>query len=319
MIRAYSAIIPLYNKERHIIRALESAVAALKSFKHEVIVVDDGSTDQGAFAVENFADSHPELPIKLFRQPNRGVSVARNVGIDRALYGYVLLLDADDQWREGFVKVIDDLVRSYPDAGMFATAYADVWHGNEPVVPKYYGVPAYSSGGILNRYFLSRAKGAEPVCASAVCLKKTVCKRAGGFPEEFTHGEDKIFWARIALKEKIAWSEEIGANRYRYGDNRSDKELTPDRAHHYVDELKQLLDSSDCMELTKNDIRKDMAKGLELYAKLLVVSRQRIKALKIAFRIMPYISVFRSIDLFVRLLIPRRILFQLRKVKAYVR
>ena len=82
---------PLYNKEKHVARAVESVLG--QSYSNiELIVIDDGSTDKSAEVVERFKDNR----IKLIRQENLGVSAARNTGIEWSQATIIAFLDADD-------------------------------------------------------------------------------------------------------------------------------------------------------------------------------------------------------------------------------
>jgi len=94
-----SVIIPLYNKEKYIERALRS-VLAQEHQPLEIIIVDDGSTDDSAEKIRNFND----LRILLIKQENAGPGAARNAGLARARAKYVAFLDADDEWMPSFLK-----------------------------------------------------------------------------------------------------------------------------------------------------------------------------------------------------------------------
>ncbi len=117
-----SVVMPLYNKEKYVVRAVESALSQ-ETAVHEVIVVDDGSTDSGPAHVAALGDAR----VRLIRQPNGGVSSARNAGIELATGEYVAFLDADDVWLPGFVGELLVLMRQFPQAGLYATAYVRVW------------------------------------------------------------------------------------------------------------------------------------------------------------------------------------------------
>jgi glycosyltransferase involved in cell wall biosynthesis len=90
---------------------------------HEVIVVDDGSTDSGPAQLASLGDDR----VRLMRQPNGGVSVARNTGIEAASGEVVAFLDADDAWLPGFVDELLTLMQQFPQAGLYATSYVRVW------------------------------------------------------------------------------------------------------------------------------------------------------------------------------------------------
>lgn len=96
--RLVSAIIPVYNCEQYLAEAIESVLA--QTYRPlEIIVVDDGSTDQSA----NIARSYKE--IQYIYQPNQGVSVARNTGLAAAQGEFIAFLDADDVWLPNKLKV----------------------------------------------------------------------------------------------------------------------------------------------------------------------------------------------------------------------
>jgi glycosyltransferase involved in cell wall biosynthesis len=117
-----SVVIPLYNKEKYIARAVRSALSQGPAI-HEVIVVDDGSTDSGPAQLASLGDDR----VRLMRQPNGGVSTARNTGIEAATGEYVAFLDADDAWLPGFVDELLMLMQQFPQAGLYATSYVRVW------------------------------------------------------------------------------------------------------------------------------------------------------------------------------------------------
>lgn len=87
-----SVVIPAYNCEKHIKRALDSVLAQTRR-PDEIIVVDDGSTDRTAEIADSFGSK-----IKLIKQENAGASVARNTGIQAATGQWIAFLDADDEW-----------------------------------------------------------------------------------------------------------------------------------------------------------------------------------------------------------------------------
>ena len=91
-LNAISVVLPTYNRLPFLRRALDSVLAQSLS-PQEVIVVDDGSTDNTAAAIEN-----EYREVKIFRQDNAGVSAARNTGIKAAVGNWIALLDSDDEW-----------------------------------------------------------------------------------------------------------------------------------------------------------------------------------------------------------------------------
>ncbi len=100
-----SVVIPLYNKEREVERAVRSVLGQTR-LPLEIIVIDDGSTDGSAVVTERLGAPL----VKLISQSNHGVSTARNRGIAEARGRYVALLDADDAWEPGYLAKIEQLI-----------------------------------------------------------------------------------------------------------------------------------------------------------------------------------------------------------------
>ena len=111
-----SVVIPMYNSENTIIRTLES-VRNQTAFELilEIIVVDDGSTDDSFIVVNNYANAHKEMPIIIIKKENRGVSSARNEGMKVAKGEYIALLDADDEWLPNKLEIQMKTMKKYPE------------------------------------------------------------------------------------------------------------------------------------------------------------------------------------------------------------
>jgi glycosyltransferase involved in cell wall biosynthesis len=194
----YSIVIPLYNKASTINRAIDS----IFSQKHdvEILIVDDGSTDQGPSIIKNRND----VQIKLIQQENHGVSHARNIGIKHSSNELVAFLDADDQWHVGYLDMIDFLVQTFPSAGAYSTSYKiDDDEGlkdlNHPqVTQNFIGVPNYFKWAKYGQFF----------CSSSIVVRKTALKTIEGFREDLWYAEDVDMWSRLALLFSIAYSSE---------------------------------------------------------------------------------------------------------------
>ena len=104
-----SVVIPTYNRAKLIRRAIDSALRQLRP-GDEIIVVDDGSTDNTAAVVTAFGP-----PVQYFPTPNGGAGRARNVGIDHATGNLVAFLDSDDEWFDGKLALQRSLMQSCPE------------------------------------------------------------------------------------------------------------------------------------------------------------------------------------------------------------
>ena len=195
-----TVVIPLYNKESSIARALDSVLAQTYQ-DFEVVVVDDGSTDDGAAVVEQYTDSR----IRLICQANAGVSAARNRGIEEANGEYVAFLDADDEWLPEFLEEIVALQQEFLDCRAFATNYIINSRGvKSPTILR--KIPIQGEHGVLSNYFEVASCSHPPVCSICVCIERELLQHIGGFPLGITSGEDLLTWARIAVHTHWAYS-----------------------------------------------------------------------------------------------------------------
>ena len=114
----FSVIMPVYNKAPYVVKAVESVLSQTCG-DWELIVVDDGSKDGSSDLVKPYRDPR----IRLHRQENAGVSVARNTGAAMAGGEYLCFLDADDWWEPAFLAEMSGLIDRHPDGGIYGTSY----------------------------------------------------------------------------------------------------------------------------------------------------------------------------------------------------
>jgi glycosyltransferase involved in cell wall biosynthesis len=119
-----SVIIPLYNKVLFIKEAIHSVISqTIQDF--EIIVVNDGSTDESEVVVTNIKDPR----IRIISQKNAGVAAARNNGIFESTSDFIAFLDADDYWEPDHLEVLLSLKKDYPQAGLYSTGYKSLYRG----------------------------------------------------------------------------------------------------------------------------------------------------------------------------------------------
>jgi glycosyltransferase involved in cell wall biosynthesis len=201
----FSIIVPLYNKEKHILETLNSVWSqSFSSF--ELIVVNDGSTDGSLEKVKSVNDSR----LKLFSIENQGVSSARNYGISKAITDFIVFLDADDFWFEHHLLDLKNLHDQIPDCGMYCKAY-DKKDGSIVIPSKFKNIPANKPWkGIVKDYFDSSVLNSI-AWTSAVMVPISTFEKVGYFDDVYNSGEDTDLWIRIALEFPVAFSNTVSA------------------------------------------------------------------------------------------------------------
>ncbi len=215
---AISVVVPLYNKRPEVERAIRAILGqAFRDF--ELIVVDDGSDDGSADLVESIDDDR----IRLIRQGNAGVSVARNRGIQEARAELIAFSDADDEWLPNFLTLIWDLYSRFPAAGMYGTAYE--WHLENDEVRSLHmpTLPPSPWSGVIENYFRTSLDDA-PIWSSAAAVRRAVFDDVGYFPAGVRMGEDLDMWLRIALRYPVAYNNSVAAIYHRTASNQVTKE-----------------------------------------------------------------------------------------------
>jgi glycosyltransferase involved in cell wall biosynthesis len=201
-----SVVIPLFNKGPFIARTLNSVLnQTFKDF--EVIIVNDGSTDDGEKIVKGFDDPR----IRLISQVNQGETAARNSGIENAKSDFIAFLDADDEWLPKHLETIFRLIDKFPGAGIYTTAYKIRTTDGKMRWAKYDFIPNPPWEGIIPNYFKSGCVGDFPVSSSNVVIPRKILHEMGGFPLGYWWGGDVDLFGRIALRYPVVFSWELGA------------------------------------------------------------------------------------------------------------
>lgn len=197
----FSVVIPLYNKGNHIIHTIESVLN--QSYDdYEILVVDDGSTDDSAEKVKEI----PSSRIRIFRQKNQGVSVARNVGIENAKGEYIAFLDADDAWKPEYLETISKLIYHYPESDIFVTAYEILMKDGRINV----STQLETGEGYVESYWETLGDKYDFVWTSATVVRRTALQKAGLFKQGERIGQDLDMWARVARNNpKVSYSSKI--------------------------------------------------------------------------------------------------------------
>jgi glycosyltransferase involved in cell wall biosynthesis len=225
-----SIVIPTYNRAYCLGRAIDS-VRAQTYPNFEIIIVDDGSTDETRALVEGLAGSDGR--VRYFYQANAGVSAARNRGLGEVRGDYVALLDSDDVWLPWKLEVQLACQDFLPQAGMIWTDMEAVGPDGRVVNPKYLRTmydayrwftseQLFSASDPLDRV-MTRPAGVPPatlyvgdifspmvvgnlVHTSTVVMRRALLERVGGFDEGLrVAGEDHDFHARTCREGPVAF------------------------------------------------------------------------------------------------------------------
>ena len=264
-----SVVIPLYNKEAYIARAVQSVLSQTMS-PLETIVVDDGSTDRSSEIVRQFGGR-----ISIVHQNNSGVSSARNRGIEEARGEMVAFLDADDEWKPSFLETVLRLAEAYPRCGACMTYY-EIVAENTIRLPQLRGLPPFPWEGVIDRYFLVAALGDPPITASSCCIPKNILIEMGGFQQGKRMGEDVDLWGRIALKYPLAFSSVIGASYHHDIESRACVTFKYDDEHPFCETVSRLIEA--------NQINPAIVEDVDMYVSRLKVENMRQHVLAGNFR-----------------------------------
>lgn len=198
----FSVIMPLYNKASFVRKGLESVFAQTCN-DWELIIVNDGSTDDSAAVAQRCIDEYQTsggatCPVTMISQDNAGVGAARNNGVKASSGEYVCFLDADDWWEPTFLEEMSTFIPQYSDAGLYACNYVYYKPGKTHVAVKH-------DTGYMNYPKLYFEQGTMPICNGSYAMRRTIFEDLDGFPIKVKLGEDFLLWCRVALRHRIAF------------------------------------------------------------------------------------------------------------------
>lgn len=196
-----SIVITNYNYARWVVDAIRSCLWQQQPAQ-EIIVVDDGSTDNSREVLTKYSDK-----LKLIFQPNAGVAAARNNGIAQARYPLIVCLDADDMLAPQFIQALRPAMEQ--DRGL-GVAYAGVKYIDENSHDT-----GFSDTRVFNWEVQARAAIPPPTCIpSGSMFRRSMWERCGGYRQKYAPGEDAEFWthglslgftAEMVTSETLFW------------------------------------------------------------------------------------------------------------------
>lgn len=207
-----SVITPVYNGAAYLAESVESALG--NGFPElEVLIVDDGSTDESRAVAQRLVEAHPEQ-VRLLTHPggvNRGISASRNLALEAARGEWIAFLDADDRWLPGHLA---DAVGILESDAEVAVVYGRVRHIDaagkllEPRVE-------WGSGpgrGRVPEAFRRLLSGNFLALSTTVCRRESI-RRAGSFDVDLGFGyEDYMLWTKIACRDAIYYTDRCTAD-----------------------------------------------------------------------------------------------------------
>jgi len=199
-----SVIIRTYNRARLIPETVQSVLA--QTFQDfEIVIVDDGSTDDTETVLRQFNDER----IRYVYQTNQGLSAALNTGLRVSNAEYIAILDSDDLWLPEMLQTAVNTLDSKPDAGLFYAKASTIDANGKPLT-QILGAPEKFPG----ETFKSILYG-DCVAPGTVVLPRICFDRVGLFDETLRGNEDWDMWVRIARHYPFAYADRTLA-RYRY-------------------------------------------------------------------------------------------------------
>jgi glycosyltransferase involved in cell wall biosynthesis len=192
----FSVVIPVFNKGEWILDAIDSVLN--QTFQRwEIVIVDDGSTDDSILKVRH---KYQDNRISIITQSNQGVSAARNLGIKNSKYDWIAFLDADDFWHPDYLLFQHQTIAVFPNVSIVAAAY-------KKVVSTYADTTFFEENyqaHVILDYFKS-AVDDHIFWTSATVIHKRVFESTEPFDPELKTGEDLDLWFRTMIFHEGAY------------------------------------------------------------------------------------------------------------------
>jgi glycosyltransferase involved in cell wall biosynthesis len=228
----FSVVIPLYNKEKYIQATIES-VLNQTFLDFEIIVVNDGSTDNSQIVLKSFENTK----IKVYTIKNHGVSYARNYGIEKASAKYIALFDADDFWHENHLSELKKLINCFPDSGLYCNNY-EIFYKKDIKRKTVFNF-SYNDSCLLVKDFFTASIIDSVAWTSAVAFSKEKFMNIGGFDTNFINGQDTDLWIRFALKFPVCFNPKTTASYNKYIDESLSKNENNKLRYELVNKFKK--------------------------------------------------------------------------------
>ncbi len=199
----FSIVITVFNKENYITDTIQSVLD--QSYKNfEVIILNDGSTDDSETKILKFSDPR----IRYFSQKNKGAATARNFAISKSRNEYIALLDADDHWYPFYLEEQKKSINAYPEEFVFATATEVKIHKKS--YDSSYSIKANNGKPIKTNYFEGSFL-TSILHSSSTVIRKNVFEEVGWYDPSIKSGQDTDLYVRIGLEYDVVFNPKVCA------------------------------------------------------------------------------------------------------------
>lgn len=274
-----SVVIPAYDAGAFIGECIASVQAQRGETPLDIVVVDDGSTDDTAAVVQRLRG------VRLVSQVNRGPAAARNAGIAVARGSLVAFLDADDVWPEGSLAARLRVLQQHPQA---AFVFGDCRQFDDRSLrPRTlfdeggWGRRAWGDSGLVPEVY-SRLIDDNFVTTGTVIVRRHVLEAVGGFAEDLRLVEDLDLWLRIARHHPVAWCEDVCLLRRRHAHNTSGDRVAMSLA--FLEVLRRQQACVDAARANRARLDRAIAAECVLLSDLALRRGQRLQAIRWAWR-----------------------------------
>ncbi len=196
----FSVVISVYNKQGFIANTL-AAVLAQTEQDFEIIIINDASTDRSEEELLTIKDSR--ITYHCFTQ-NQGAGAARNKGIKLSTGQYIALLDGDDIWHPKYLSEINNLITTFPDHHVFATAI-DI-EDHDGIRASQYTFSNPNNNRYLDLDYFESSYKNTLLTSSSTVIECSVFETIGTYDASIKSGQDTDLWIRIGLDYRIAFS-----------------------------------------------------------------------------------------------------------------
>ncbi len=249
----FSVVIPTYNRAEFIVKTLQSVIRQSDG-RFEIIVVDDGSSDNTADVVKEQSDSR----IKYFYQENRERAAARNLGVQKASGLFITFLDSDDIIRENHLTIAADFISKNQQVDFFHLGY-DVVKPDGTVIHPWKSLPDPANEKLIEGNFLS--------CLGVFIRRNILISISFNEDRDLSGSEDYELWVRLASRYPIRTINSSTACLVNH-ENRSVHLMDPSKFRRRMEVLKFYLKQDEKVVLVFGNQLPTLFAYVDLYAAL---------------------------------------------------